>query len=195
MKVLYSICQQIWKTQQWPQDWKRSVFIPIPKKDNDKEYSNYCTIVPISHTSNLMIKILQARLQQYVNCELSDVQAGFRKGRGTRDQIANIRWITEKAIELQKNINFCFIDYAKAFDCVDHNKLWKILKEMGIPEHLTCLLRNLYAGQEATVRTAHGTTDWFQIGKGVRRGCILSPCLFNICREHHEKRWTGSSTS
>ena len=132
VKVLHSICQLIWKTQQWPQDWKRSVFIPIPKKDNDKEYSNYCTIVPISHTSNLMIKILQARLQQYVNCELSDVQAGFRKGRGTRDQIANIRWITEKAIELQKNINFCFIDYAKAFDCVDHNKLWKILQEMGM---------------------------------------------------------------
>ena len=112
-----------------------------------------------------MIKILQARLQQYVNCELSDVQAGFRKGRGTRDQIANIRWITEKAIELQKNINFCFIDYAKAFDCVDHNKLWKILQEIGIPDYLTCLLRNLYAGQEATVRTGHGTMDWCKMGK------------------------------
>ena len=115
-----------------------------------------------------------ARLQQYVNHELPDVQAGFRKGRGTRDQIANIHWI-KKARELQKNIYFCFIDYAKAFDCVDHNKLWKILKEIGIPDHLTCLLRNLYAGQEATVRTGHGTTDWFQIGKGVRQGCILSP--------------------
>ena len=112
-----------------------------------------------------MLKILQARLQQYVNCEPPDVQAGFRKGRGTRDQIANIRWIIEKARE--KNIYFCFIDYAKAFDCVDHNKLWKILKEMGIPDHLTCPLRNLYTGQEATVRTEHGTTDWFQIGKGV----------------------------
>ena len=126
-----------------------------------------------------MLKILQARLQQYVNHELPDVQAGFRKGRGTRDQIANIHWIIEKAREFQKNIYFCFIDYAKAFDCVDHNKLWKILQEMGIPDHLTCLLRNLYAGQEATVRTGHGTTDWFQIGKGVCHGCILSPCLFN----------------
>src|SRR5574342_182786 len=131
-----------------------------------------------------MLKILQARLQQYMNCELPDVQAGFRKGRGTRDQIANIRWITEKAKELQKNIYFCFLDYAKAFDCVDHNKLWKILKEMGIPDHLTCLLRNLYADQEATVRTGHGTIDWFQIGKGVCQGCILSPCLFNLYAEY-----------
>ena len=126
-----------------------------------------------------MLKILQARLQQYVNCELPDIQAGFRKGRGTRDQIANIRWITEKAREFQKNIYFCFIDYAKAFDCVDSNKLWEILKEMGIPDHLTCLLRNLYAGQEATVRTGHGTTDWFQIGKGVGQGCLLSAGIFN----------------
>ena len=114
-----------------------------------------------------MLKILQARLQEYMNHELPDVQAGFRKGRGTRDQIANILWIIEKAREFQKNIYFCFIDYAKAFDCVDRNKLWKILKEMGIPDHLSCLLGNLYAGQETTVRTGHGTTDWFQIGKGV----------------------------
>ena len=121
-----------------------------------------------------MLKILQARLQQYMNRELPDVQSGFRKGRGTRDQIASIRWITEKGREFQKNIYFCFIDYAKAFDCVDHNKLWKILKEMGIPDHLICLLRNLPAGQEATVRTGHGTTDWFQIGKGARQGSILS---------------------
>ena len=127
-----------------------------------------------------MLKILQARLQQYVNRELPDVQVGFRKGRGTRDQIANICWIIEKAREFQKNICFCFIDYAKAFDCVDHNKLWKILKEMGVPDHQTCLLRNLYVGQEATVRTGHGTTDWFQIRKGVCQGCILSPCLFNL---------------
>ena len=130
-----------------------------------------------------MLKILQARLQQYVNCELPDFQAGFRKGRGTRDQIANICWIIEKAREFQKNIYFFFI-YAKAFDTVDHNKLWKILKEMGIPDHLTCLLRNLYAGQKAKVRTGHGTTDWFQIGKGVHQGCILSPCLFTLYAEY-----------
>ena len=125
-----------------------------------------------------MLKILQARLQQYVNHELPDVQTGFRKGRRNRDQIANILWIIEKAREFQKYIYFCFIDYAKAFDCVDHDKLWKSLKEMGIPDHLTCLLRNLYAGQEATVRTRHGTADWFQIGKGVCQGHMVSSCLF-----------------
>ena len=131
-----------------------------------------------------MLKILQVRIQQYMNWELPDVQAGFRKGRGTRDQIANICWIMEKAREFQKSIIFCFIDYAKAFDCVDHNKLWKILREMGIPDHLTCLLRNLYAGQEATVRTGHETTDWFQIGKRVHQGYIFSPCLFNFYAEY-----------
>ena len=167
VKVLHSICQQIWKTQQWPQDWKRSVFIPISKEGNVKECSNYCTIALISHTSKIMLKILQARLKQYVNRELPDNQAGFRKGRGTRDQIANIHWIMEKAREFQKNIYFCLTDYAKAFDFVDHSKLWKILKEMGIPDHLNCFLRNLYAGKEATVRTGHGTRDWFQIEKGV----------------------------
>ena len=166
--MLHSVCQQIWKTQQWPQDWKRSVFIPTPKKGNAKESSNYCTIALISQVSKVMLKILQARLQQYVNRELPDVQVGFRKGRGTRDQIANICWIIEKAREFQKNIHFCFIDYAKTFNCVDHNKQWKILKEMGISGHQTCLMRNLYTGQEATVRTGHGTTDWFQIGKGVQ---------------------------
>jgi len=158
MKVLHSICQQTWKTQQWPQDWKMSVFIPIPKKGNDKECSNYHTIALISHANKVMLKILQARLQQHVNHELPEVQAGF---------------------EFQKNIYFCFIDYAKAFDCVNHNKLK--IQQMGIPEHLICLLRNLYAGQEATVRTGQGTIDLFQIGKGVRQGCILSPCLFNLC--------------
>ena len=161
----------------------KGVYIPSPKKGNAKECSNYCTIALISHASKVMLKILQARLQQYVNHEIPDVQAGFRKGRRTRDQIANICCIIEKAREFQKNIYFCFIDYAKAFDCVDHNKLRKILKEMGIPDHLTCLLRNLYAGQEATVRTGHGTTDWFQIGKGVHQGCISSPCLFNLYAE------------
>ena len=180
VKVLHSICQQVWKTQQWPQDWKRSVFIPIPKKGNAKECSNYRTIALISHVSKVMPQILQARLQQYMNCEIPNVQAGFRKGRETRDQISSSRCVIEKARELQKNINFCFIDYAKAFDCVDHKKLWKILKEIGIPDHLTCILRNLYAGQEATIRTEHGTTDWFQIRKGVRQGCILSSCLSNF---------------
>ena len=153
VKVLHSICQQIWRTQQWPQDWKRSVIIPIPKKGNAKECSNYHTIALISHASKAMLKILQARLEQYVNHELPDVQAGFRKGTGTRDQIASIHWIIKKARESQKNIYFCFTESAKAFNCVDHNKLWKILQEMGMSDHLTFLLRNLYAGQEATVGT------------------------------------------
>ena len=151
---------------------------------NPKECSNYHTIALISHSSKVMLKILQVRLQQYVNHELPNVQAGFRKGRGTRDQIANICWIIKKAREFQKNIYFPFIDYAKAFGCVDHNKLWKIPQEMVIPDHLTCLLRNWYAGQEARVRTGHGTTDCFQIGKGVYQGCILSPCLFNLRAEY-----------
>ena len=145
------------------------------------------TITLISHASKVMLKFLQARLQQYMNRELPDVQAGFRKGRGIRDQIANIHWVIEKARAFQKkqtNIYFCFIDYAKAFDCVDHNKLWKILKEMGIPDHLICLLRNVYAGQEAIIITDHGTTDWFQIGKGVCQGCILSSYLFNFHAEY-----------
>ena len=166
------------------QDWKRQFFISIPKKGNVKECSNYCTIVLISHASKVMFKILQARLQQYVNQELPDVQAGFRKGRGTRDQIANICWIIEKAREFQKNIKFCFIGCAKAFDCVDHNKLWKILKKMVIPDHPTCLWRNLYADQEATIRTRHGIIDWFKTGKGVLQGCILTPCLFNLYVEY-----------
>ena len=180
VKVLHSICQQIWKTQQWPQDRKSSVFIPIPKKGNAKECSNYHTIALISHASKVMLRILQAKLQQYVNCELPDVQAGFRKGRGTRDQMASIRWIIKKAREFQKHI--CFTDHAKAFDCVDHNKLWKVLKETRIPD-LTCL-RKLHSGQEATVRNGHGTTDWFQIEQGVRQGYILSMSLFNLYREY-----------
>ena len=139
-----------------------------------KKCSNYCTIALISHASKVMLKILQVRLQQDMNHELPNVQAGFRKGRETRDQITNIRWIIEKARKFHINIYFCFIDYAKTFDCVDHNKLWEILQEMTIPDHLTCLLRNLYAGQEATVRTGPGTTNWFQIGKGVHQGYILT---------------------
>ena len=151
---------------------------------NAKECSNYRTTALISHASNVMLKILQARLQQYVNCELPDVQAGFRKDRGTEIKLPTSVRSLKKAREFQKNIYLCFIDYAKAFDCVDHNKLSKILQEMGISDHLTCLLRNLYAGQEATVRTEHGTTDWFQIGKGVHQGCILPPCLFNLYTEY-----------
>ena len=138
----------------------------------------------ISHANRVMLKIFQARLQQYVNRELPDVQTGFRKGRGTRDQIANIHWIIKKAREYQKNIYFCFLDCAKAFDCVDHNKLWEILQEMGIPDHLTCLLRNMYAGREATVRIGHGTMNWFQTGKGVCQGYVLSPCLFNLYAQY-----------
>ena len=155
-----------------------------PKEDNAEECLSYCTVMLISNASKVMLKILQARLQHYMNCELSDVQAGFRKGRGTRDKIANIHWIIKKAREFQKNIYFCFIDYAKVFDCMDHNKLWKILQQMEIPDHLTCLLRNLYAGQEATVRTGHEIKDWFQIGKGVHQGSILSPWLFNLYAEY-----------
>ena len=143
-----------------------------------------CTHMIISHTRKGMLKILQARLQQYVNCELPDVQAGFRKGRWNRDQIADIRWIMEKTREFQKNIYFCFIDQAKAFDCVDHNLLWKILQQIGIPDYLNWLLKNLYAGQEAAVRTRHGTTDWLQIGKGICQGCILSPYSFNLYAEY-----------
>ena len=183
VKVFHSICQQCWKTQQWPQDWKMSGFIQIPKNGHAKECSNYCTIALISHASKVMLKSLQARLQHCMNHEIPYVQVGFRKEKGTRDQIVNIPWIIEKTREIQQTICICFIDYAKAFDCVDHNILWKILKELGIPDHLTCHLTNLYAGKEATVRTGHGI-DWFQIGKGVCQGCILSPCFFNLYAEY-----------
>ena len=156
----------------------------FPRNAVPKNGSNHWKIALITYASKVMLKILHTRLQHYVNRELPDVQAGFRKGRGTRDQIANLCWIKEKAREFKKNIYLCFIDYTKAFDHMDHNKLWKTLKEMRISDHLTCLLRNLYAGQEASVRTGHRTTDWFQIGKGVRQGCILSPCLFSLYAEY-----------
>ena len=160
-----------------------SVFIPIPRKGNPKECSNYHTIALISHTNKLMLKIPQARLQRYMNCELPDIQAGFRKGRGTRDQIAKIHWIIEKAREFQKNIYFCFIDYAKAFDCVDRNKLWEILKEMGIPDHLACLLRNLYAGQDAWNNRLVPNRK-----RSTSRLYIVTP-LKLICSVHHDKCW------
>ena len=154
-----------------------------PKESQWQTCSNYHTIALISHASKVMVKILQARLQQYVNCELPDVQAGFRKGRGTRDQIANSHWIIKKARKFQKRINFRFIIILKPLTAwITTN--WKILKEIGIPDHLICLLRNLYAGQEATVRTGHGTADWFKIGKGICQGCKLSPCLFNLYAEY-----------
>ena len=177
VKVLHSICQQIWKTQQWPQHWKRSVFIPITKNGNAKEFSNYHTIAFISHASKTMPQILQARLQQYFNCELPDVQAGFGKDRGTRDKIANICWIIEKARKLQKNNYFCFIGYAKAFNCMDHNKLETSSRDGNT--------RPSYLHSKKPVcrsrinRTRHGTIDWFNIGKGVCQSCILSPCFFN----------------
>ena len=175
--MLHSIHLHCWKTQQWPHDWKRSIFIPIPKKGKSKECSNHCTITLISHACKLMLKILQARLQQYMNQELPDVQARFRKRRGTRDQISHSHRVIGKARQFHKNI--CFIDHTKLFDCVDHNELLEILKGIAITENLTCLLKNLYAGQEAAVRTRHGTMDWLKIGKRVHQVCILSLCMFN----------------
>ena len=187
--MLHSICQQIWKTQQWPQDWKRSVFTLIPKKGNAKECSNYCAIALILHASKVMLKILQARLQQYVNQNFQKFKLDLEKAEEP-GQTANIHWITEKAKEFQKNIYFCFIDYTTATGCVDHNELRKILRD-GNPRPPDLPPEKSYAGQEATVRTGHGTTDWFQIGKGVHQGCILSPWLFNFYAEFIEMPgWT-----
>ena len=167
VKVLHSVCQQIWKTQQWPQDWKRSVFIPIPKKGNAKECSNYRTTALISHTSKVMIKILQARLQQYVNFQMFKLV--LEKAEEPEIKLPTSVGSSKKTQEFQKNIYFCFIDYFKAFECMDHNKLWKILKEMRITDHLIRLLRNLYAGQEAIVRTGHGTTIQFSSVQSLSR--------------------------
>ena len=185
VKVLHSICQQIWKSQQWLQDWKRSVFIPMPKKDNTKGCSNYRTIALISLASKVMLKILKARLHQYMNYELPDVQ----KLDLEKVEESDIKFPTsvrslKKQQSSRKTSTSALLTMPKPLTDVDHNKLWKILQEMGIPDHLTCFLRNLYAGQEATVRTGHGTTDWFQIRKGVHQGCILSPCLFNLYAEY-----------
>ena len=174
--MLHSICQQIWKTQQWPQDWKKSVSTPIPQKGNVKKCSNYHTVALISHAIKVILKILQTRLQKYVNWEVPDVQVRFRKSRETKDQIANIHW---QGNSRKKGI--CFIDSSKAFDLVDHTKLWKIIKEMEISDHLTCLLRNLYVNQEAKVRTRHGKD--FLNWKGLQ-GCILSTCLVNLYAEY-----------
>ena len=181
VKVLHSLCQQIWKTQQWPQDWKRSILIPFPKKGSTKECANHRTIALISHASKVMLKILHARLQHYVNQELPDVQAGFRKWRGTRGQIANIHWIIEKARKFWKSISVS-LTMLKPLTVRIMTNCGK-LRAMGIPDYLPCFLRNLYVGQEAIVRTLYGTTDWFKIEKGVRQGCLLSPCLFNLYTE------------
>ena len=175
---VHSICQQIWKTQQWQQDWKRLVFIPIPKKGNAKECSNYHTIALISHASKEKCSKFSKPGFNSTWTKNFQIFKVYLQKTGTKDQIVNTHWIIEKSREFQKHIYFCFIDYAKAFDCVDHNKLWKILREMGIPDHLTCLLRNLYAGQEAAVRTGHGRKDWFQIGKGVRTSRLYIITLF-----------------
>ena len=196
MKVLHSICQQVWKTQQWPQDWKRSVFIPGPKAMPKNAQTT--TQLHSSHMLQSNAENSPSQASALHEHELPDIQARFRKGRGTTDQIANIQWIVGKAREFQKNIYFCFIDYAKAFDCVDHSKLSKILKEKGILYHLTCLLRNLYVDQEATVRTGHGTMNWFQIRKGVychpvilSRLYIVTLLIELICRAHHAKCRAG----
>ena len=171
VKVLHSICQQIWKTQQWPQNWKRSVFIPIPKKGNAKECSNYRTIALISHASKLMLKILQVRVQQYMNYELPDVQPGFRKGRGTRNQIANIHGIIEKAREFHKNMYFSFIDYTQTFDCKITKNCRKFLKRREYQTTLTVSWETCMQVKKQQLEPGHGTMDWFQIGKGVRQGC------------------------
>ena len=182
VKVLHSICQQIWKTQQWPRTRKGQFSFQTLRRAMSK---NVQTAIQLQSFNTLLgFTVLESRT--------SRCTAGSRKGRETRNHIASIYWIIEKAWQFQKNIYFCFIEYVKVFDHIDHNRLWKI-KEMRIPDHLICFLRNLYAGQKAIVRTGHGTTDWFQIGKGVHQGCILSPCLFNlyICRVHYVKCWAG----
>ena len=181
--VLTSLCQRIWKSCEWPKEWRRSVFVPIPKKGDTMNCANYRTIALIPHASKVLLKIIQHRLSSIIERELPDEQAGFRKGRGTRDHIANLRWIMEKAREHQKKLYICFIDYSRAFDSIDHAKLWKCLDEMGAPAHLCKLIRSLYTDQEATVRTPYGDTDWFKIKKGARQGCIVSPVIFNMYAE------------
>ena len=182
--MLTIICQRIWNTNTWPKDWKKSVFIPLPKKGGSRDCANNRTISLISHASKVLLKVIQRRLEQHLDREIQIEQAGFRKGRGTRDHISNLRWIMEKAREYGNDIYICFIDYSKAFDCVDHTGLWLVMRRMGIPEHIIVLIKNLYSQQEATVRTEFGNAEWFPIGKGVRQGCILSPGLFNIYSEN-----------
>ena len=187
VKVMTGLCNCIWKRKEWPKDWKKSVYVPIYKKGDKQECGNYRTIALISHASKVLLRVIQKRLEVFLIPELPIEQAGFRRGRGTRDHIANLRWMMEKAREHQRDLYMCFIDYKKAFDCVDHERLWVVLSDMGVPVHLIVLLRRLYTNQEATVRTEFGETDNIDIGKGVRQGCILSPLLFNIRRKHNER--------
>ena len=182
---MHSICQQIWKTQQWPQDWKRLVFIPIPKKSSAKNVQTTTWL----YSFQMLASLYSKSFKQYMYWQCPDVQDGFQRGSRTRDQVANIHPIMELAREYQKNIYLCFIDYAKAFNRVDHKNLWKILKKIGVPDCVTCLLRNLYVGQEAAVRTGRGTTDLFKLGKVIWQGCILSPCLFNFYVEYIMMGW------
>ena len=184
IKVLTAICQQIWMKRVWPKRWKESVYVPIPKKGDSRICSNNLTIALISHASKVMLKVIQHRLDIYMKQEMAIEQAGFTKGRGTRDQISNLRRIMERSTEYQRPIYMCFIDYSKAFDCVDHPTLWNIMEEIGIPEHMVQVIISLYANQEAKVRTEYGDTESFSIGKGVRQGCVLSPYLFNLYSEY-----------
>ena len=182
-QVLTGICQRIWATKTWPNEWKRSVYVTIPRKGDSRECANNRTIALIPHASKVLLKIIPKRLEPFLERELPEEQAGFRHGRGCRDQIANMRWLMEKTIERQQDLYICFIDYKKAFDNVDHNILWKELRHLGVPEHLIILMERLYEGQQATVRTDFGETEPFLIGKGVRQGCILSPYLYNLYSE------------
>jgi hypothetical protein len=184
VKAITALCNEIWAKTTWPKDWKKSVYIPIYKKGDKKDCGNYRTIALISHASKILLKIIQKRIEPALERELAIEQAGFRRNRGTRDHIANLRWIMEVAREYKRDLYLCFIDYSKAFDCVEHSKLWHVLRDMGIPEHITILLRNLYDKQEAVVRTEAGDTEPFGVGKGVRQGCILSPYLFNLYSEN-----------
>ena len=184
VKVMTGLCNCIWKRKEWPTDWKKSVFVPIYKKGDKKECGNYRTIALISHASKVLLRVIQRRLEVFLIPELPIEQAGFRRGRGTRDHIANLRWMMEKGRVHQRDLYMCFIDYKKAFDCVDHERLWVILRAVGVPVHVTVLLKRLYTNQEVTVRTEFGETDNTDIAKGVRQGCILSPLLFNIYAEN-----------